>query len=226
MRMVQDLQSYHRSMARGFTLLELLTVMAILGILATIALPQFQRARTRALVTAAKQDISTLANAAQLFSMDTGYFPFSIQYDSIDDLLVLTRGAVYISTTNYPDPFQKPIVLDELETQFSDFGTNQRGSKSKHGFVYVNYRDFLTPALPKFNGIGIYSIGPDRQDSWLSLYPLPDITQKSIRRSMLQVYGDNALQPVTIYNPTNGIISNGDFGAFRGEFQGFIPQDF
>ena len=35
----------------------------------------------------------------------------------------------------------------------------------------------------------------------------------------------DALRPIVIYNPTNGLISEGDFGAFRGKFNAFIPKD-
>lgn len=211
---------------QGFTLIELLTVVTILGVLAAIAVPTVSRAKTRAIVTAAKQNLSTLANSTQLFALDHGRFPHSIAYDSREDLNILTQGNEYISNVDIPDPFQRPQPIDQIETDYSGgFGGGAGVANVHHGFVYVNYRDFLNPDIPEYNGIGIYSIGPDRADSWLSLYPLPETTQKTIRRNVLQTMGEQALRPVEIYNPSNGTISEGDFGAFRGQLNGFVPRD-
>jgi len=209
----------------AFTLIELLIVLAIFGILTSIAIPNVVQMKTRATVAATKENISNLANASQLFAIDTGSFPSSSAYDSKIDLTVLTKKNRYISKIDYLDPFQRPTLSDQIETTFISPFLGNSPENQNHGFVYVNYQNFLSSDIPKYHGIGIYSIGPDRNDSWLSLYPLPANSRDLIRRKMLQVYGDTALSPITVYNPSNGIISEGDFGAFRGEFNGFVPQE-
>lgn len=207
-------------------MIELLVTVSIIGILSSIAAPRFVDMKTRSTITATKQTINTLANAVQLFEIDRSRYPSSIRYDTQYDLVPLRQDSAYLRDVTIPDPFQRneeSVQLDTSQNSYSDVGNLEE--TRKHGFIYVNYQDFLGSEFSRYNGIGIYSIGPDRHDSWLSLYPLPAETQNLIRRQLYRAYGDSALQPIIVYNPSNGIHSEGDFGAFRGEFNGFIPSD-
>lgn len=59
----------------GFTLLELLVVLGILTLLATLAGPQVLRYMGRAKTEAARAQISSLSTALELYSLDNGGFP-------------------------------------------------------------------------------------------------------------------------------------------------------
>lgn len=59
----------------GFTLVELLVVMAILAMLATIAGPQVMRYLGRAKTDAAKVQISGIVSAVELYALDNGNYP-------------------------------------------------------------------------------------------------------------------------------------------------------
>ena len=61
--------------ARGFTLVELLVVIVILGILAGLVLPKFTGRTEQARVTAAQTQIATFGTALDAYEVDTGSYP-------------------------------------------------------------------------------------------------------------------------------------------------------
>ncbi len=68
-----------RRAQRGFTLIEIMVVVVILGILAAIIVPRFLGRPDEAKVTKAKVDMKSLEEALGLFKLDNGFYPSTEQ---------------------------------------------------------------------------------------------------------------------------------------------------
>lgn len=64
---------------RGFTLVEVMVVVVILGILATIIVPKIMSRPEQARIVKAKQDILAIQSALDLYKLDNGVYPTTDQ---------------------------------------------------------------------------------------------------------------------------------------------------
>jgi general secretion pathway protein G len=68
-----------RGSALGFTLIEIMVVITILGILAALIVPRVVGRTDDARITAAKQDIASIMQALKLYRLDNGVYPSTEQ---------------------------------------------------------------------------------------------------------------------------------------------------
>ena len=68
-----------RKAQRGFTLIEIMVVVVIMGILAALVVPKLMGRTDDARVMAARSDISTLMSALKLYKLDNQHYPTTEQ---------------------------------------------------------------------------------------------------------------------------------------------------
>src|SRR3954470_21288762 len=72
---MSPLQKSNVRRARGFTLIELMVVLVILGVLAALIVPNVLERADDARVTAAKTDVNNLMQALKLYRLDNQRYP-------------------------------------------------------------------------------------------------------------------------------------------------------
>lgn len=101
----------------AFTLIELLIVVAIIGILAAIAVPNFLNAQMRAKVSRAVSDERNLSVAMETYRLDNNHYPPASLADGttrravIERFVSLTTPVAYMSTVPF-DPFFNRIGIE------------------------------------------------------------------------------------------------------------------
>jgi general secretion pathway protein G len=81
-KMIRRMQKRTRSGERGFTLVELMVVMAVIAILLTIAIPAYLQSIKKAKEAVLKEDLHTMRSAIDQYTVDKEKAP-----QSLDDLV-------------------------------------------------------------------------------------------------------------------------------------------
>ena len=102
----------------GFTLMEMIGVVAVIAILASIATPMIFDAIRNARVTAFVQDVNVVRTAVARYYEDTGNFPTHIPTDARDGRQLLMKNG----TARPVGGWSGPYIEKELANPFSPDG--------------------------------------------------------------------------------------------------------
>ena len=111
---------------RGFTLIEIMVVVVIIGVLGAIVVPQFMSRPDQAKVTAAKTDIQAISTALEMYRLDTFSYPSTQQ--GLEALSKRPSGTPVAKNWN-PQGYLKSMPLDPWGTpyQYLSPGTRSPG---------------------------------------------------------------------------------------------------
>lgn len=114
------------STQRGFTLIEIMVVVVIIGVLGAIVVPQFMSRPDQAKVTAARTDIQAISTALEMYRLDTFNYPSTQQ--GLEALVTRPTGTPLARNWN-PQGYLKSLPVDPWGTpyQYLNPGTHSAG---------------------------------------------------------------------------------------------------
>ncbi len=156
---VQNKRENMKLQKNAFTLIELLIVVAIIGILAAIAVPNFLNAQIRAKVSRVYSDMRSLSSAIEMYKIDNNAVPYPILPEGNTDWYFrqvrLTTPIAYINS----------LPLDPFFLQQNRYDQSRHDKKGVYDYVGREYAGavwgFTGGSLAERADFFIRSPGPD-----------------------------------------------------------------
>ena len=124
---------------KGFTLIEIMVVIVIIGILATLVVPKIMGRPDEARVVSAKHDVATLVQALKLYKLDNGRYPTTeqglnalVQKPSTDPTPMNWKVGGYLDKLPQ-DPWGHPYQYASPGTHNNEVDVYSFGADSKPG---------------------------------------------------------------------------------------------
>jgi prepilin-type N-terminal cleavage/methylation domain-containing protein len=220
------------TLARAFTLIELLIVVAIIAILAAIAVPNFLEAQTRAKVSAGKAALRTMELGLESYAVDNNKYPYT---EIIGTTPWLPPGG---TPRSYPQAecggLTSPIAY--LSTLPNDSFKHDIGGVPVTAPVYYERAGFVfnistggqQPSNPPVN-VPADAINTSKVDGIGTDVPAVTDTQTPMRYVLYSLGPDLSFNPPppdtthksrfnlnNRYDPTNGSVSPGNIVRYPG----------
>lgn len=129
---------------QGFTLIEIMVVVVILGVLAAIIVPRFLSRPDEAKVTKARVDIKGLEEALGLFKLDNGFYPTTEQGLKA----LVSKPETGRIPTKFPDGgYLKRLPVDPWDNPYLYLAPGQQ----KRDFDLISYGADGQPGGEKFD---------------------------------------------------------------------------
>ncbi len=195
----------------AFTLIELLIVVAIIGILAAIAVPNFINAQTRANISRVVSDHKSLSVSIEMYRIDHDQPPHSPLYggtrvyDFASRYIPLTTPTSYLnSIPEDPFPHHSRRELD-LNLDLKDLVPG--------AYAYGYFRADTTGPGGQYD-FGTHkwmvsSSGPDGLLEYFAYYP-QTVTEGEELCAVCNIQAPSVRLVATVYDASNGLRSGGD----------------
>jgi len=208
----------------AFTLIELLTVIAIIAILAAILLPVLVTAKNAAKKTKARTEISSLVTAIEGYDLDYGRFPVSSATQTAAGTGDFTFGGIYKIPHGgtWPNPIPANYQTNNSEviailmdiTNYPGDGATANNShvKNPQQTKYLNATMVNDPTLP--------GVGPDLvyRDPWGNPYIITmDLNYDD--QCADAFYSLQAVSQQSGQTGYNGLVNTTDAGGNGNHFQ-------
>lgn len=126
-------------LASGFTLIEILVVVVIIGILGAVIVPNLLSRPDQARAAAAETDLRQIANALDIYRLDNFHYPSTEQ--GLDALISRPSGFPEAKGWNAEgyvkalptDPWGSPYVYERTGTDYSLFSLGADGLEGGEG---------------------------------------------------------------------------------------------
>jgi type II secretory pathway pseudopilin PulG len=225
--------------ATAFSLIELLTLIAITAILASIAAPNFLESQTRSNISRANADLRAISTALEIYHVETNKYPLSttgnpaLAYGAgrntngtnTPTLERLTTPISYLaSSQSFLDPFD-PNGLWSGATQIQQASLPRFPDGRPIKLYWYSARNQRVSAVWLENTLQngdpswwfLQSSGPDRKFNYVEDMLNSIRSDTSLNRSMCARL---------IYDPTNGTTSYGGIWHFGGDPSGCWGSSF
>lgn len=132
---------------KGFSVVELLVAIAIIGVLATLAIPSFNYAKNYAKIGAAEHNLATLEKAINMLANDSGFWPGKQKVNAVNNVSgneICSDGCTFglsdsragLSSTdgnftNWAGPYINPVPKDPWDREFffdTDYLVDSQGN--------------------------------------------------------------------------------------------------